>query len=74
MGGRRRAENQGWEKQFVTDERRVEEFRELYDSMDLEMKVEPAEPEGKECNECFRDAGGKYVVIYTRKKKRNRAL
>lgn len=58
----------GWERQFVTDERRVEEFREIYDSLGLEMRVENAEFLDEECKECFRDAGKKYVVIYTRKK------
>jgi hypothetical protein len=63
-------EKEGWEKKFTIEEHRVEEYIELYESLDQEVRVEsvvPGEMEG--CVECFKADCDKYQVIYTRLKK-----
>ena len=62
---------EGWERQFTYDEPRLSEAKELYESMGLEVHLEPATKEelGGECSECFGDDTGKYKTIYTRGKK-----
>ena len=66
-------QKQGWVKQFIYDEPRLSEAVELYESLDLEVKLEPVKPEelpGNQCNVCFKVASEKYKTIYTREKKK----
>lgn len=60
----------GWVKKFTIEEHRVDEYKELYESLGQEVKVEsvvPSEIEG--CAECFKVDCEKYRTIYTRPKK-----
>ena len=63
-------EKEGREKKFTIEEHRVEEYKELYESLDQEVRVDPVVPgEMEGCAECFKDDCDKYRVIYTRLKK-----
>ena len=65
-----RQEKEGWVKKFTIEEHRVDEYKELYESLGQEVKVElvvPSEIEG--CAECFKADCEKYRTIYTRSKK-----
>ncbi len=58
---------QGWEKRFVTDLSRVEEWVQLYEEMDFEVKAVPYVPVPGECDECVMGDPVNTMVIYTRK-------
>ncbi|MHA2225014.1 MAG: hypothetical protein ACXAC8_07405 [Candidatus Hodarchaeales archaeon] len=63
-------EKKGWERKFTIEKHRVEEYKELYESLDQEVLVEsviPGEMEG--CAECFKADCNKFRVIYTRNKR-----
>ncbi len=63
-------EKEGWVKKFTVEEHRVDEYKELYESLGQEVKVDfvvPSEIEG--CAECFKQDCEKYRTIYTRPKK-----
>lgn len=63
-------ENEGWEKKFTIEEYRVNEYVELYKSLNQEVRVEPVIPgEMEGCAECFKADCAKFRVIYTRVKK-----
>lgn len=49
----------------------MSEAKELYESLGLEVHLEPATLEeiGPECGICFEDIPDRYKTIYTRKKK-----
>ncbi|MFX0050180.1 MAG: hypothetical protein ACFE8U_02705 [Candidatus Hermodarchaeota archaeon] len=69
-GKRSQLEKEGWEKKFTIEEHRIEEYKELYESLGQEVKVEsvvPSEIEG--CIECFKVECEKYRTIYTRPRK-----
>ncbi len=62
-------EKEGWERKFTIEEHRVEEYRELYESLDQEVRVEPVVPgEMEGCFECFKADCDKYRIIFTRQK------
>ena len=63
-------EREGWVRKFTIEENRVNEYKELYESLGLEVLVKlvnPSEIEG--CKECFKVECEKYRTIYTRLKK-----
>jgi hypothetical protein len=63
-------DKEGWIKKFTIEEHRVQEYKELYESLGQEVKVEsvvPSEIEG--CAECFKVECEKYRIIYTRPRK-----
>lgn len=63
-------EQEGWERRFTIEEYRVNEYLELYESLDLEVRVEPVVPgEMEGCVECFKKDCEKYRIIYTRPKR-----
>ena len=65
---RDRLEREGWKRQTVTDEPRLSELVELYESLSFEVLLVPLDPEAEEgCVECFDDPS-RYKIIYTRKK------
>lgn len=64
-----RLEEEGWEKKFTIEENRVNEYVELYESLDQEVRVEPVVPgEMEGCAECFKADCDNYRIIYTRSK------
>jgi hypothetical protein len=65
----------GWERKFVTCEPRLSEMAELYESLGLEVLLEPLPPkeelqsgncEESGCTVCFDVDREKYRVIFTR--------
>ena len=67
---RERLEREGWKRQTLTDEPRLSELVELYESMSYEVLLVPFDPKAEEaeCTACFDDPD-RYKIIYTRKKK-----
>lgn len=62
-------EKEGWEKKFTIEEHRVDEYVELYKSLNQEVLVEPVIPgEMEGCVECFKRNCTNYRIIYTRVK------
>lgn len=62
---------EGWSKQFCASGPRVQEASELYESMGLEVRLEPATVEDMGCAECLQGPSGTFgdcYVIYTRPK------
>jgi len=62
-------EREGWVRQFTADEPRLSEAVELYESLGLEVHLEPVTPDesAEECQICFQEGDG-YKTIYTRPK------
>jgi hypothetical protein len=66
---RRQLEKEGWMKCTVTDEPRLSELVELYEEIDLEVRVVPASPEDfEECSVCLEAEREKFKTIFTRPK------
>lgn len=64
--------SQGWTKQFCATGPRIQEATELYESMGLEVHLEPLRAEDLGCSECFQAPCGSLgdcSVIYTRPRK-----
>ena len=61
--------SQGWERRNVTSPDRVDELRDLYESLGFEVLIQSMSPTdfGSKCNECAITACSSYVLIYTRK-------
>ena len=62
-------EAQGWQRQFTTDQTRLEEMVDFYQSLGYEVRVEPAceELPLPECNSCYEKFCDKYKTIFVRK-------
>jgi len=62
-------EAQGWQRQFTTDQTRLEEMVDFYQSLGYEVRVEPAcdELPLPECASCFEKFCDKYKTIYVRR-------
>lgn len=72
-GGKNREEElkrEGWVRQFTTDEPRLSEAVELYQSLGYEVRLEPAEfnKENKLCKVCVQANCERYKTIYIRAK------
>jgi len=75
-GGRQREEElkeQGWTRQFVTDEPRLSEAIELYQSLGYEVHLEPAtlDEVNQMCKNCLPADCSKYKTIYIRKNRKS---
>jgi hypothetical protein len=59
---------EGWEKQFTTEEPRLSEAVELYESLGYEVHLEPASSKDMddECSICIKEMPDRYKTIYTR--------
>jgi hypothetical protein len=59
---------EGWSRRFIYDEPRLTEAKELYESMGLEVRLEPVIPDELEdgCDTCITAAPDRYRIIYTR--------
>lgn len=64
-------EGEGWVRQFTADEPRLSEAVELYESLGLEVHLEPVTPDksAEECQICFEEDADRYKTIYTRPKR-----
>ena len=62
-------EAQGWQRQFTTDQTRLEEMVDFYQSLGYEVLVEPAcdELPLPECQSCYEKFCDKYKTIYVRR-------
>jgi hypothetical protein len=59
----------GWMRRFTTEEPRLSEMKEFYESLGLEVLIGEAVPEDdQECSGCFDQPGfsDRYKTIYTR--------
>ena len=59
-------EAQGWTACFVADEPRLSEAVELYESLGLEVHLEPLRPDSDECTTCLENSLDRCKMIYTR--------
>ncbi len=51
---RSKLEKEGWIRKFTIESNRVDEYKELYESLNLEVRVESVNPsEIEECSTCF---------------------
>lgn len=67
---RSQLEKEGWEKKFTIEKHRVDEYVELYKSLNQDVRVEPVVPgEMEGCAECYKADCAKFRVIYTRERK-----
>ena len=59
---------EGWVRQFTADEPRLSEAVELYQSLGLEVHLEPVVPGelDEACQACFQVDGHRCKTIYTR--------
>jgi len=59
----------GWERRFVVEARRVEEYVRLYESAGYEVAVDPVRPEQVEesCGDCRVVLALEYRTVYTRR-------
>jgi len=68
-------EKEGWERRFTIEGHRIQEYKELYESLNLEVRIEPVIPSEMEgCSNCYEVECDKYKVIYTRAKEKNEKL
>ncbi|AIY89851.1 hypothetical protein [Geoglobus acetivorans] len=58
---------EGWEKAFTVERRRVEEYIELYRSMGYDVKVVDVDTCDRDCGVCYLQ--GDYVELWIRKSK-----
>ena len=59
-----------WERGFTVEERRINEYVELYESIGYEVRVDPATPdEQEECQTCFKANFDNLRTIYIKRKK-----
>lgn len=68
IGSTRQAELevQGWTACFFADEPRLSEAVELYESLGLEVHLEPLRPDSDECATCLEHGLNRCKMIYTR--------
>jgi hypothetical protein len=61
---------EGWTRRFIYDEPRLSEAKEMYESLGMEVRLEPVIPEELEvgCDTCIKTDPDRYKVIYTRPK------
>lgn len=65
---------QGWVRRFSAEEPRLSEMKEAYESLGMEVLVEPGMlGEDEECRSCFDAEGfeGRYQTLYTRGDKKS---
>lgn len=62
--------NEGWERRFTSEEPRLTEMKQFYESLGLEVIVEDLHRAVGECSACFESEGfeNRYKTIYTREK------
>ena len=63
----------GWERRFVVEARRAEEYVRLYESAGFDVAVDPVAPEqvDEECGDCRLLLALEFRTIYTRSRHRD---
>ena len=63
-------EKQGWQRQFTTDQTRLEEMVEFYQSLGYEVRLESAceELPLPECASCYEKFCDRYKTIFVRRR------
>jgi hypothetical protein len=63
-------EAEGWQRRFMADGQRLQEYMDLYDSLGYAVRTEIVQPEeiGPECTDCRLIVCRLFVTVYTRKK------
>lgn len=56
----------GWELRFTVERSRVDEYRELYEGLKLEVMILTIDIHGDLCTICFEDDPEKMVEVWTR--------
>jgi hypothetical protein len=71
MARQEELENEGWTKQFTTDEPRLSEAVDQYQEMGFEVLLEPQDPREMTggCSSCIMASCGRVKTIYTRRNK-----
>jgi len=72
MSRQQELENQGWVKQFTTNEPRLSEAVQEYQELGFEVHLEPVDPlqiPVGECSRCLLPDGDRFQAIYTRRKR-----
>ncbi|MHC4777097.1 MAG: hypothetical protein ACYTFG_00820 [Planctomycetota bacterium] len=67
----------GWQRRFVSEEPRLSESVEMYESLGFEVKLRllvEADLSNEDCTECFKTNPSHFRVIYTRKAKPNSGM
>jgi hypothetical protein len=59
-------EAQGWTACFVADEPRLSEAVEMYESLGMEVRLEPVNLDSGECTSCLQLCFDRCGMIYTR--------
>lgn len=59
-------ESEGWTACFVADEPRLSEAVELYESLGMDVHLEPVCPPSDECATCVEECPDRYKLIFTR--------
>ena len=64
----------GWVRKNIIDEPRLAELKDTYESMGMEVRVEPVTPEilAQECDSCLINTPAKFFVLYVRESKDKR--
>ena len=69
MTGKAGLTEEGWEMRLTIDEPRLSELVEMYEELDLEVRLEPFNPENEAgCSECMKASPERYKTLFTRKK------
>jgi protein-arginine kinase activator protein McsA len=69
MTSKARLMEEGWEMRSTMDEPRLSELVEMYEELDLEVHLEPFNPENETgCAECMKASPERFKTIFTRKK------
>ncbi len=57
-----------WEMRNITDESRVKDAVEQYESLGFEVRIEDFDPEKYtlECNECMKETPEKFKIVFTK--------
>lgn len=69
MTGKAGFTEEGWEMRLTIDEPRLSELVGMYEELDLEVRLEPFNPENETgCSECMKASPERYKTLFTRKK------
>lgn len=59
-------EAEGWTYRFVADDPRLSEAVETYESLGMEVRLDPVSADSEECTACLENCTNRCMAIYTR--------